>query len=86
MTGDVHPEERREVHEQRDGVPEAGEPVHLPGPSYLPVLVALGLTIVVVGIVLTPIIVAIGALITVVSIVRWVRAVREEMGELPLEH
>jgi len=86
MTGDVHPEQRREVDEQRGGVPEVGEPVHLPGPSYLPVVVALGITLMVVGVVVSPIIVAIGTLITVVAIVRWVRAAREEMGELPLEH
>jgi Flp pilus assembly protein TadB len=85
MTGDVHPEQR-ERPERRPEAPEAGEAIHLPEPSYLPVVVALGVTIVVVGIVLSPIIVAIGALITIVAIVRWIRATREEMAELPLEH
>lgn len=66
--------------------PEAGEPVHLPEPSYLPVLVAFGVTVIVVGVVLNWIIVGIGVLITLVTLVRWVRAVREEMADLPLEH
>jgi hypothetical protein len=69
-----------------DQVPEAGEAVHLPDPSYLPVLVAFGITVIVVGVVLNWIIVGIGVAITLVTIVRWVRAVRGEMAELPLEH
>jgi len=85
MTGDVTPERPRETPERREA-PEAGEPVHLPEPSYLPVLVALGVTLAVVGIVIAWPISAIGLLVTVVSIVRWIRATREEMAELPLEH
>ena len=66
--------------------PEAGEAVHLPEPSYLPVVVALGVTIAVVGVVLNVAIVAIGVVIFVVAVVRWVRQTREEMADLPLEH
>ncbi|MGE5636525.1 MAG: hypothetical protein ACM3UV_06250 [Nocardioidaceae bacterium] len=67
-------------------VPPAGEPVHLPGPSYLPIITAAGVTIALVGVVLSWVIVAAGLLITVLAIVRWVRSAREEMAELPLEH
>ena len=66
--------------------PPAGESVHLPGPSYLPVVVAFGITIVVVGVVLSPFMVAIGVLIALIAIVRWVRETRRDIGELPLEH
>ena len=66
--------------------PPAGESVHLPGPSYLPVVVAFGITIVVVGIVLSPFIVAVGLVIALIAIVRWVRETRRDMSELPLEH
>ena len=66
--------------------PPAGESVHLPGPTYLPVVVALGITIVVVGIVLSPIIVAIGLLIALIAIVRWVGDTRRDIADLPLEH
>ena len=65
---------------------EAGEPIHLPGPSYQPVLVAFGLTLAVIGIVLSEILVAIGLVITVITIFRWVRDTRRETSELPLEH
>ena len=67
-------------------VPAAGEPIHLPDPSYLPVIVAAGTTILVVGVVLNMMLVAIGGAITLVAIVRWVRQVRAEMAELPLDH
>ena len=67
-------------------LPPAAEQVHLPDPSYVPVVVALGLTIAVVGVVLSWLIFAIGALIVVIATLRWVRMTRSEMAELPLEH
>ena len=71
----------------QDGeVPPPGEPIHLPDPSFLPVIVAAGTTIAVVGVVLAWFVFAIGAAITLVGIVRWVGQTRREMAELPLEH
>ncbi len=67
-------------------VPAAGEPIHLPDPSYLPVIVAAGTTLVLVGVVIHFALAAIGLAITVVATVRWIRQTREEMAELPLEH
>jgi hypothetical protein len=67
-------------------IPPPSEEVHLPEPSYLPALTALGITLAVVGIVLSWIICGMGVVIAVVAIVRWVRQTREEMAELPLEH
>lgn len=67
-------------------VPPAGEPVHLPGPSYLPVLVALGTTLAVIGVVVNWVVCGIGVVIAVYCIVRWIRETREEIAELPLEH
>jgi hypothetical protein len=69
-----------------DQAPPAGEPVHLPGPSYLPVLVALGIAIAVVGVVLGWVLVAIGLVIAIIPLARWIRQARAEMAELPLEH
>jgi cytochrome c oxidase subunit IV len=65
---------------------EAGEAVHLPGPSYLPVATAFGLTIAVVGVVLSWVIVGIGLVIALVAIWRWIGETRRETAELPLEH
>ena len=67
-------------------VPAATEQVHLPGPSYLPVVVALGVTLALVGVVIAWPVLVIGLIITVAAIVRWVRETREEIAELPLEH
>lgn len=68
------------------GVPPAGEQIHLPGPSYLPAWTALGITIALVGVLMTWVIFAIGAAITLVAVIRWIRETREDMRQLPLEH
>jgi hypothetical protein len=64
----------------------AGEPIHLPRPSYLPVLTAFGISIGVVGVVVMWPLIVIGALIAVSSIVRWIRETRDDISELPLQH
>ena len=74
------------VKRPQDPAPPAGEPVHLPGPSYLPVIVAFGVTLIVVGVVISFFISAAGLLITAVAVVRWVRDTRRDISELPLEH
>jgi hypothetical protein len=65
---------------------EAGEAIHLPGPSYLPVATAFGVSIAVVGVVLSWVIVGIGLVIAVIAIGRWIGETRRETAELPLEH
>jgi hypothetical protein len=73
--------------EQNGGrLPPPSEEVHLPEPSYLPALTALGVTLAITGVILSPILVGIGVVIAVAAIVRWIRQTREEMAELPLEH
>jgi membrane protein implicated in regulation of membrane protease activity len=67
-------------------IPPAGEPIHLPGPSYLPVIVAAGTAIALVGVVLSWFVFAAGLVITLVAVARWVREMRSEMADLPLEH
>ncbi len=63
-----------------------GELIHLPGPSYLPVLTAAGIAVAVAGIVISPIMVVLGAIVAVICIFKWVRETRQEISELPLEH
>jgi hypothetical protein len=65
---------------------EAGEAIHLPGPSYQPVVVAFGLTLAVTGVVLFPPGAIIGVIIALIPIWRWIRDARSEISELPLEH
>ena len=68
------------------GLPEPPEQVHMPEPSYLPVATGFGITLMLVGVVLTWIITIIGALIFLPAIVIWVRSARADISELPLEH
>jgi uncharacterized membrane protein len=65
---------------------EAGEAIHLPGPSYQPVVLAFGLTLVVTGVVIYPVMSALGLVIVLVTLYMWVRDTRREIRELPLEH
>jgi hypothetical protein len=69
-----------------DGTPPPGEAVHLPGPSYLPVLTAFGVTLALTGVVVTWALTGIGVIITVIAVTRWIRETREDVSELPLEH
>jgi hypothetical protein len=62
------------------------EAIHMPEPSYLPPVLALGLTIALVGILTWLPVIIIGAIIVLVTLVRWIRLARAEFNELPLEH
>jgi hypothetical protein len=75
-----------EIHTNGDEAPPAGEAVHLPGPSYLPVITAAGLTLAITGIVISLVMTAVGVVIVVIAVARWVRETREDIAELPLEH
>jgi len=76
-------EETRVGHE----TPEPpGELIHLPGPSYLPVLTAFGLTLAITGVVISLILTVIGVILTLIVVVKWIGETRREISELPLEH
>ena len=66
--------------------PPPGESIHLPDPSYLPVIVAAGISLAVVGVVIAWYVFAIGLATAVVSVGRWIGQTRREMAELPLDH
>ena len=51
---------------------------HLPPPSIWPVVLAIGIALVLTGLILNLIIVAVGALLVVVSTALWVRDARRE--------
>jgi Flp pilus assembly protein TadB len=74
------------VHTGGPEAPPAGEAIHLPGPTYLPVITAAGVTLAVVGVVLSWILVALGLVVALVAVVRWIRETRRDMAELPLQH
>ena len=65
---------------------EQGEAIHLPGPSFQPVVLAFGLTLAITGVVIFPPLTAIGLVIVLVTLWMWIRDTRREVKELPLEH
>ena len=69
-----------------NGVPPAGEQVHLPGASYLPAWTALGVTIALVGVIMNWVIVGIGAAIAAYAVIKWIGETREDIARLPLDH
>ena len=66
--------------------PPAGEEVHLPGPTILPLVAAIAITLIVIGTTLDWIFSAVGGVILVIVVVRWVRDTRRDVAELPAEH
>jgi hypothetical protein len=62
-----------------------GEEIHLPGPTILPVLTALGITLALVGVTTFIELTIIGVVLTVGCIVRWIKDTRREVDELPLD-
>jgi hypothetical protein len=67
-------------------IPPVGEEVHLPGPSLVPLLTAVGITLALVGITTMIELTVIGVILTVWSVARWIKDTRREIDELPLEH
>jgi hypothetical protein len=63
-----------------------GEEIHLPGPSLIPFLSAIGITLIVIGTTLGLGITIVGAIIFVLTTIRWIRDTRRDIGELPESH
>jgi hypothetical protein len=66
--------------------PPAGEEIHLPGPTILPLTTAIGITLIVVGTTTTWIASILGAVVFLVSVTRWIRDTRRDVAELPEDH
>ena len=66
--------------------PPAGEEIHMPEPSLLPILNAAGLSLAIVGITISLALTVLGGLLFLVTLVRWIRAATREISELPAEH
>jgi hypothetical protein len=66
--------------------PPVGEEIHLPGPSLLPLLTAVGITLTLVGVTTFIGLTVVGVILSLVCIVRWIGDTRREIDELPIEH
>jgi hypothetical protein len=66
--------------------PPVGEEIHLPGPSLLPILNAVGITLALVGITLGWVLLVAGCVLFVVTTVMWIASTRRDIQQLPPEH
>ncbi len=66
--------------------PPPGEELHLPGPSLLPFLCAIAITLIVVGTTLSLVISVVGLVALVIIVIRWVADTRRDVAELPESH
>jgi hypothetical protein len=66
-------------------VPPAGEEVHLPGPSILPVLTGVGITLTLVGVTTFIVLSIAGGILTIGCVVRWIKDTRHDIDDLPLD-
>jgi hypothetical protein len=71
-----HPEE----------APPVGEEIHLPGPTLLPFLNAIGITFIVVGTTIGLLFLIAGGLLFVITTFLWIRHTRRDIDALPEEH
>jgi hypothetical protein len=65
-----------------DGRPEE---IHLPGPSLLPLVTAVGILVALLGLIWSWWIVLVGGIVFLLSGARWIRTVREDIANLPTE-
>jgi hypothetical protein len=68
------------------GVPPAGEEVHMPAPSALPLINAAALAGAIVSITVSWWLVGVLGVIFLATSIRWIRDVRRDIDDLPLDH
>ena len=71
---------------ETNGHPPAGEEIHMPAPSILPLINAAALALAIVAITLSWYIVALGLIVFFSTAIKWVMDVRRDIAELPLDH
>jgi hypothetical protein len=66
--------------------PPAGEEIHMPEPSLLPILNATGVALAIVGLTLSWWLTGVGGLLFLVTLVAWIRSAAHDLSELPADH
>jgi hypothetical protein len=74
------------VPDEHTGAPPVGEEVHMPAPSALPLINAAALAIAIVALTISWWVVGVALLIFLGTAVRWVRDVKRDIADLPLDH
>jgi uncharacterized membrane protein YagU involved in acid resistance len=71
---------------REEQAPPVGEEVHLPGPTLIPFISAIGITLSVIGTTINIIFSIVGAVIFIVTAVIWIRDTRRDVAKLPDDH
>lgn len=66
--------------------PPPGEDIHLPGPTILPVVTAVAITLIVIGTTLGWWLSIVGGVVLVVCAIRWIGDTRRDVAALPERH
>lgn len=66
--------------------PPVGEEIHLPGPSLLPFVNAIGITLMIIGTTLGYWMSILGLIIFLITTFRWIRDTRRDVEDLPESH
>jgi len=64
----------------------AGEEIHMPAPSALPLINAAALAVAIVSLTISWWLVGAGLIVFIATSVRWMRDVRRDIADLPLDH
>jgi lipid-A-disaccharide synthase-like uncharacterized protein len=72
--------------ERHSTVPPAGEEVHMPASSILPLINAASLALTIVSITLSWYLVGVGGFFFVITTIAWISSTRRDIQDLPLEH
>jgi hypothetical protein len=72
--------------EREEEAPPGGEEIHLPGPTLIPFLCAIGITLIIIGSTITILFTIVGAVLFITTVYLWIRDVRRDISELPEEH
>jgi hypothetical protein len=67
-------------------IPPAGEEIHLPGPTILPLMLTIGITMVLIGVTTEWYLVIAGVILTVWVIAKWTLDTKRDIDHLPLDH
>ena len=74
------------THDEVTPAPPVGEEVHMPAPSALPLINAAALALAIVAITISWWVVGAALILFFATAVRWIRDVKRDIAELPLDH
>ena len=67
-------------------VPPAGEEIHLPRPTLLPIITAAAITLIVIGTTISLVLIILGIIVLIVAVFKWVSDTSRDVAALPEEH